>query len=388
MVSEKVSEARGKRKVIKTEMNYEKITKKFDIPGKLKKAAPFGNGHINDTIQLVFEADGSEKKYVLQKINKYVFKHPDELMANMRGVTDFLKKKIALEGGDPERETLTIIPARDGLDYVIDEDGEYWRVTAFVEGTVSYEVSETPEDFYLTGTAFGHFQSLLSDYPAETLYETIPGFHNTRARFMNFLKVVEEDKAGRVGECREEIEFILSRKDLACFFMESYEKGEIPLRVTHNDTKINNLLFDTKERKPVCVVDLDTVMPGFAMTDFGDAIRTGASTAMEDEPDVNKVKCDLHLYEEFAKGFIRGCGGKLTEKEIETLPMGALGITYEQALRFLADYLEGDVYYKTAYPEHNLVRTHTQMKLVREMEKNADKIREIIAKASLYACTT
>lgn len=364
-----------------SENNYEKLAKKFDIPGELKKAAPFGNGHINDTIQLVFESDGSEEKYVLQKINKYVFKHPDELMSNMRGVTDFLKKKIALEGGDPERETLTIIPAKDGLDYVIDDDGEYWRVTAFVKDTVSYDVSETSEDFYLTGAAFGHFQSQLSDYPAEKLYETIPGFHNTRARFINFLKAVEADKAGRVSECRDEIAFILNRKDLAYFSMESYERGDIPLRVTHNDTKINNLLFDTKERKPICVIDLDTVMPGFAMTDFGDAIRTGASTAAEDEPDVDKVKCDLALYEAFAKGFIKGCDGKLTEKEIETLPMGALGITYEQALRFLQDYLEGDVYYKTAYPEHNLVRTHTQMKLVEEMEANADKIRKIIEEA-------
>ena len=364
-----------------SEINYEKLAYRFAIPGELKKAAPFGNGHINDTVLLVFEADGCEKKYVLQKINKYVFKHPDELMANMRGVTDFLKKKIVLEGGDPERETLTIIPAKDGLDYVIDEDGEYWRVTAFLENTVSYEVSGSTEDFYLTGEAFGHFQSQLSDYPAGTLFETIPDFHNTRARYLNFQKVVEEDKAGRVNECREEIEFILSRKDLAFFSMESYERGDLPLRVTHNDTKINNLLFDTVEHKPVCVIDLDTVMPGFAMNDFGDALRIGASTAAEDEPDVSKVKCDLALYGAFARGFLRGCEGKLTEKEIDTLPIGARGIAYEQALRFLADYLEGDVYYKIAYPEHNLVRTHTQMKMVQEMEENADKIREIIADA-------
>ena len=364
-----------------SETKYGNLIDRFDISGEFASAAPFGNGHINDTILLTFKEDGSEKKYVLQKINKYVFKHPDELMANMRGVTDFLKKKIAAEGGDPDRETLTIIPAKDGLDYVIDEDGEYWRVTAFIKDTVSYEVSETPEDLYLTGTAFGHFQDQLSDYPAETLYETIPGFHDTRARFLNFLKVVEENKAGRADECKEEIQFILDRKDLAFFSMESYEKGNLPLRVTHNDTKINNLLFDKTVRKPICVIDLDTVMPGFAMTDFGDAIRSGACTAAEDEPDVDKVKCDLSLYEAFAKGFIKGCGGKLTEKEIETLPMGALGITYEQALRFLADYLEGDVYYKTDYPEHNLVRTHTQMKMVREMEANADRIRKIIEEA-------
>ena len=363
------------------EKNYDKLTEKFGIPGTLTKAAPFGNGHINDTILLTSFEGGAEKKYVLQKINKYVFKHPDELMANMRGVTDFLKKKIAAQGGDPERETLTILPAKDGLDYVIDEDGEYWRVTAFVKDTISYEVSETPEDLYLTGTAFGHFQEQLSDYPAETLYETIPGFHDTRARFLNFLKVVEENKAGRADKCREEIEFILERKDLAFFSMDSYEKGDIPLRVTHNDTKINNLLFDKNTRKPICVIDLDTVMPGFAMNDFGDAIRSGASTAAEDEPDVSRVHCDLSLYEAFAKGFITGCGGKLTAKEIGTLPMGALGITYEQALRFLADYLEGDVYYKTEYPEHNLVRTRTQMKLVREMEENADTIRKIIEEA-------
>lgn len=363
------------------ERDYQKLISRFDIEGELIKAAPFGNGHINDTILLTYETGSGEEKYVLQKINKFVFKHPDELMSNMRGVTEFLKRKIAAEGGDPDRGTLTIIPALSGLDYVIDDDGEYWRVTAFVKDTVSYDMCEKPEDFYLTGKAFGHFQNQLSDYPANLLYDTIPGFHDTRARFLNFLKVVEEDKAGRAAGCREEIEFILNRKDLAFFSMESYEKGDIPLRVTHNDTKINNLLFDVKERKPICVIDLDTVMPGFVMNDFGDAIRTGAATAMEDEPDTGKVHCDLALYGQFAKGFIEGCGDKLTKKELETLPMGALGITYEQAMRFLTDYLEGDVYYKTAYPEHNLVRTHTQMKLVQEMEENKDRISAIIKEA-------
>ena len=361
-----------------TEEKLKKIIDFYGFKGTLKNNGNYGNGHINDTILLEFDNDGVISKYVLQKINKYVFHHPDELMQNMKGITEHLKNKVAEAGGDPSREVLTIVYAKDGSMFWIDENEDYWRVTEFIGGASSHDIVEKPEDFYITGLAFGKFQSQLSDYPADTLYYTIPGFHDTRARYNNFLKTVEADKAGRVSECADEIKFILDRKDLAYYSMDSYDKGELPIRVTHNDTKLNNLLLDDKTGEAICVLDLDTVMPGFAMTDFGDAIRTGACTALEDEPDVDKVHCDLTLYEAFAKGFIKGCDGKLTDHEIDTLPMGALGITYEQALRFLADYLEGDVYYKTAYPEHNLVRTHTQIRMVEEMEAKWDQIQEII----------
>lgn len=352
----------------------------YGIEGNFKSAAPFGNGNINSTFLLTYDVNGAERKYVLQKINKYVFHHPDELMANTVAVTDYLRKKVIEHGGDGEREVLKVVPAANGAVFYIDDEGEYWRITRFIEDAVSYDMVRSLDDFYQTGLAFGSFQSELSDFPADTLYYTIPGFHDTRARFERFKTVVKENKAGRADSCKAEIDFILDREALARYSMDSYDRGEIPLRVTHNDTKLNNLMIDNKTGKAICVLDLDTVMPGFVMMDFGDAIRTGACTAMEDEPDVSKVRCDLELYEAFAKGFIEGCRDKLTPHEIDTLPMGALGITYEQAMRFLTDYLEGDVYYRTEYPEHNLVRTRTQVKMVQELEAKKDEIDRIIAK--------
>ncbi len=360
------------------EKKLSQITDYYGFEGILKSSEAFGNGHINDTYLLIYEQDGKETKYVLQKINKYVFHHPDELMENAVGVTAHLREKVKADGGNPEREVLRFVRAKNGLFYYLDVDGEYWRISYYIENTISRDVAESPEDLYVTGLAFGHFQSQLSDYPADTLFHTIPGFHDTRSRFERFQTVLKEDAAGRVKECASEISFILEREKLARYSMDSYDRGEIPLRVTHNDTKLNNLLIDKASGKAICVIDLDTVMPGFSMNDFGDAIRSGACTADEDEKDLSKVHCDLTLYEAFTRGFIEGCAGKLTPHETEILPMGALGITYEQALRFLTDYLEGDVYYKTAYPEHNLIRTRTQIKMVLEMEAMWDDICAII----------
>ncbi len=351
-----------------------RITDYYGFEGELTSFCPFGNGVINDTFLLIYKMGDKESRYVLQKINKYVFHHPDELMENAVAVTAHLRKRVAEAGGDPEREVLRFIPARNGMYYYLDDEGEYWRISAFIENTVSRDVATSPEDMYTTGLAFGHFQSLLSDYPAKTLYDTIPGFHDTRSRFERFKAVVAKDAAGRAQTCKEEIEFILEREKVARYSMDSYDRGEIPLRVTHNDTKLNNLLIDKYTGKALCVIDLDTVMPGFSMNDFGDAIRSGACTAAEDEPDLSKVHCDLDFYEAFTKGFIEGCAGKLTPHEIEILPMGALGITYEQAIRFLTDYLEGDVYYKTAYDLHNLVRTRTQIRMVMEIEEKWGEI--------------
>ena len=351
-----------------------RITDYYGFEGELKSFFPFGNGHINDTFLLVYRQGEKENRVVLQKINKYVFHHPDELMENGVAVTAHLRKKVAEAGGDPEREVLRFIQAKNGMYYYLDDEEEYWRISAYIDHTVSHDVAASPEDMYTTGLAFGHFQSQLFDYPAKTLYDTIPGFHDTRSRFARFQKVVADDVAGRAASCRDEIAFILERETLARYSMDSYDRGEIPLCVTHNDTKLNNLLIDEASGKALCVIDLDTVMPGFSMNDFGDAIRSGACTAAEDEPDLSLVHCDLAFYEAFTRGFIEGCAGRLTPHEIETLPMGALGITYEQAIRFLTDYLEGDVYYKTAYDLHNLVRTRTQIKMVQEMEEKWDEI--------------
>ncbi len=359
-----------------------RITEYYGFGGRLKEAAPFGNGHINDTVLLTYEEDGRESRYVLQRINKYVFHHPDELMENGVGVTAHLRKKVAEAGGDPEREVLRFVPARNGKYYYLDDAEDYWRISKYIENTLSRDTASSPDDLYETGLAFGHFQSLLADYPAQTLYDTIPGFHDTRSRFARFRTVLEKDPFSRAASCPEEIAFILEREKLARYSMDSYDRGEIPLRVTHNDTKLNNLLIDRDTGRAICVIDLDTVMPGFTMNDFGDAIRSGAITAEEDEPDLSKVHCDLKLYEAFTKGFIEGCAGNLTPHEIEILPMGALGITYEQALRFLTDYLEGDPYFKTAYPDHNLVRTRTQVKMVLEMEDKWEEICGIIRRCS------
>jgi len=357
-----------------------KILDHYDIAGVPEDVHAFGNGHINDTLCVTYDNGGKKERYVLQKINKFIFPDAASLMENTVNVTGHIRNKVIAEGGDIKREVLTVIPCKDGTLFHEDEDGDCWRVTYFIEGASSHDMAAGPEDFYITGRAFGHFQSQLSDYPAQTLHEVIPGFHNTRKRYEGFVNTVDANAAGRADTCRDEIRFILERKELAGYAMDSLDRGELPLRVTHNDTKINNLMIDDKTGVPICVIDLDTVMPGLAMFDFGDGIRTGASTAAEDEPELDKVSCDMELYEAFARGFVEGCDGKLTEHEIDTLPMGALGITYEQALRFLADYLEGDVYYKTAYPDHNLIRARTQIRLVQDMENKWEQIQAIISR--------
>ncbi len=358
-----------------------KVAEQFEHVGTLVECKPYGNGHINDTILLTYDVGESESiKTILQKINKNVFPNPPEVMENVIGVTTFLKEKIKKQGGDPDRETLTVIPTIDGKLYYLDDDGEYWREYTFVEDTCCYDMAENFDMFYNSAYTFGNFQNLLADYPADTLHETIKGFHDTKARFASFKKVVEEDVMGRAASVQEEIQFVLDREVEANYFTDLLEKGELPLRVTHNDTKLNNILMDRETKKGICVIDLDTVMPGLAMNDFGDSIRTGASTGAEDETDLTKISCDMELFDIYAKGFIDGCGGKLTEKEIELLPMGAKIMTYECGLRFLADYLQGDVYFKIHREKHNLDRCRTQFKLVADMEEKWQTMQEIIKK--------
>ncbi|MDO4473695.1 MAG: aminoglycoside phosphotransferase family protein [Eubacteriales bacterium] len=353
----------------------------FQFEGRLVKEIPFGNGHINDTFLLTFEVKKMGKiKAILQRMNQNVFNNPIELMENIVGVTSYLREKIIEQGGDPERETLNVIPATDGKPYYKDSFGDYWRSYIFITDATSYDLIEDPDIFYESGLAFGNFQKLLSDYPADTLYEVIEGFHDTAARLERFKKAVKEDVMGRAAEVQDEIRFVLERQDVAEFFGKCLASGEVPLRVTHNDTKLNNIMIDNKSGKGVCVIDLDTVMPGLAMNDFGDAIRFGASTAAEDEKDLDKVSCSMELYELFAKGFIEGCDGRLTDKEIELLPMGAKVMTYECGMRFLTDYLEGDKYFKIHRPEHNLDRARTQFKLVKDMEAKWDEMTSIVEK--------
>ncbi len=353
----------------------------FQFEGTLMTFKPYGNGHINDTYLLTYEIGKMGiLNVILQRMNKNVFPNPVELMENIVGVTEFLKDKIVKNGGNPYRETLTVIPAKDGKSYYEDEEDGFWRAFVYIIDTSCYDVAESKEIFYESAYTFGNFQSMLADYPAETLHETIVNFHNTKARFAAFKKAVEEDVMGRAKEVQEEIQFVLDREADACYFTELQEKGELPLRVTHNDTKLNNILVDNSTGKGICVIDLDTVMPGLAMNDFGDSIRSGASTGAEDEKDLSKISCDMELFDIYAKGFIEGCGGKLTPKEIELLPMGAKIMTYECGLRFLMDYLQGDVYFKIHRPEHNLDRARTQFKLVADMEAKWDVMAEIVKK--------
>lgn len=363
------------------ELLAEEITEHFCFQGEVISLASYGSGHINDTFQVQCQqADGKIKRYILQRMNQEIFKKPLELMENILGVTSWLKKKILEAGGDPNRETMNVIRTHSGDVCYLDESGQYWRAYDFIEGATSYDKVEKAEDFYESAVAFGHFQRLLSDYPAQTLYETIPDFHNTGDRFKKFEKAVAADVCKRAKSVAEEIAFFRKRQNLSVLLGEELEKGNLPLRVTHNDTKLNNIMIDDESHKGICVIDLDTVMPGLALHDFGDSIRFGASTAAEDEQDLSKVSFSLELFELYTKGFIEGCAGSLTKNELKLLPMGAIVMTYECGMRFLTDYLSGDIYFKTHRPRHNLDRARTQCKLVEDMEKNKEKMDRIVQK--------
>ena len=357
------------------------VINSFDFGGKLEEVGIFGNGHINETYCAVFSTEAGQKRYILQKMNKQIFKDPVGLMENISGVTSWLKKKILENGGDAERETLNIVNDRAGAPYFVDKEGEYWRAYLFIEDATCFDQVENDEDFYQSALAFGNFQRLLADYPADTLHETIPDFHNTVKRFANFKKAVEEDACGRAADVQKEIQFVLEREQLAHTLVDLQDAGKLPLRVTHNDTKLNNIMIDNATHKGICVIDLDTVMPGLSLNDFGDSIRFGASTAAEDEQDISKVSCDLHLFEVYVKGFLEGCGGALTDLEVEMLPMGAILMTFECGMRFLADHLEGDHYFRIHRENQNLDRARTQFKLVWDMEQKLSEMKSIVEKS-------
>ncbi len=358
----------------------QEVLAQFEFPGTLKECVPYGSGHINDTFRVTFSVEGGQKRYIVQKMNKEIFRKPVELMENVTGVTSWLREKILENGGDTERETLNVILTGAGGPYYVDSQGEYWRAYLYIENATCFDSVEDEDDFYQSAVAFGHFQRLLADYPAETLHETIADFHNTVDRFRKFRCALEADVCKRADSVREEIGFVLQREPLAHELCDRQDNGELPLRVTHNDTKLNNIMIDNETGRAICVIDLDTVMPGLSVNDFGDSIRFGASTAAEDERDLDKVSLDLHLFEVYAKGFIEGCAGALTEKELDMLPMGAMLMTFECGMRFLTDYLEGDHYFKIHREGHNLDRCRTQFRLVADMEQKLPQMRAIIDK--------
>ena len=361
-------------------MNLFDIAGQFSVMGNCLDVKPFGNGHINDTYAVTCASEGGVRRYILQKLNSRVFPHPTALMNNLEAVCAYLRPVVKNEGGDADRECLRIIPTVNGAAYYVDKQGEVWRMTQLIENTDAYLIAENREMFEDAGRAFGLFIKRLEGFDASTLVEVIPDFHNTVKRYENLEKAVAEDKMSRAAGVSDLIEFARARKDKTGIIVQALEKGEIPLRVTHNDTKLNNVLIDTATKKAVCVIDLDTVMPGSLLYDFGDAIRVGCSTAEEDEKDLSKVHFDRENFVAFTRGFMRGLGDSITQKERELLPVGAILMTFECGMRFLTDYLEGDVYFKIAYPEHNLVRCRTQFKMVEELEKALPFMRETVQK--------
>ena len=350
-------------------MQPEIIALSFRISGKPVTCEPFGHGHINSTYRIATDTNCS---YVLQKINKFVFKNPPQLMENASRVTNFIRAK--------GMKALHFMPEVGGTYCFQDDQGEYWRCYEFVEG-FSMEAAETAEDFYQSALAFGQFQDQLSDFPADTLYETIPNFHNTPERLRQLKESISLDPMGRLASAEPEADFYLTHEALASRLQQMLQSGELPLRVTHNDTKLNNVLLDHDTHKPVCVLDLDTVMPGLSAYDFGDSIRFGGNTAAEDEPDASKMKLDIEKFRAFTKGFLEAAPA-LTDKEVEVLSLGAFTITLEIGSRFLKDYLDGDQYFRTAYPEHNLIRARTQIALCADMLKRWDEMDAIVAQVA------
>lgn len=353
------------------------ILSNFALEGTPVSIKPLGNGHINSTF--LVECDNG-KKYNFQKINNHVFKDVAGLMNNIDAVTSFLKEKVRLAGGDPYRETLTVVKTKTGENFYKEDEDSYWRVYLFVDDVMTLQFIENPEHFYYAGKAFGNFQKLLADFPADTLVETIPNFHNTVSRYADFEALIAANRSGRADEAKEEIAFARKYKWLSEQLYPLIEKGELPLRVTHNDTKLNNVLLDKETGKPICVIDLDTVMPGLSLYDYGDSMRFGTNPTDEDDKDLSRVYSDMVLFEEYTKGFLEECGDALTEKEIELLPISALVLTYECGIRFLGDFVDGDNYFHVDRPEHNLDRCRTQFKLVADMESKLDQMKAIVAK--------
>lgn len=337
------------------------------------------NGHINATYMVSFGED-AEPRYVFQKINTGIFKKPEEVMENIVRVTGHIRAKLAASGKDADRGTMRVIPAKDGKPYVYDAQGGCWRLYDYVRGTVCYNAVESAEMFTKVGYAFGEFQRELADFDASLLHESIPNFHNTVSRYADFETALTENRSGRADRATDAIAFARSHREVTSFIMDRIASGELPLRVTHNDTKLNNILVDKETGNGLCVIDLDTVMPGSVLADFGDSIRFGASSAAEDEKDLDKVFMRLPMFDAYAKGFVSGLCGSLTEAEVRDLPMGALMLTLETGLRFLTDYLNGDTYFHTDYPEHNLVRARNQFKLVSDMEQKMPQMQAMIEK--------
>ncbi len=347
----------------------------FALDGAAVSAEPYGCGHINDTYCVCTET----KRYILQRINHNVFVDVPALMDNMARVTAFVKQQVLARGGNPDRECLQLVPTKAGEPYLT-KDGNFYRMLVFIEDSLSLQTAENPIHLYYSAVAFGRFQKMLADFPAETLREVMVRFHDTADRYRLFEEAVAADVMGRAALVQEEIAFVRARKDDTAVLVNLLKEGKLPLRVTHNDTKLNNVLLDDKTGEPMAVIDLDTVMPGSSVYDFGDSIRFGTNPALEDEEDLDKVYCDVALFEQYTRGFLETCGDTLTETEKEYLVFGAYMMTLECGIRFLTDYLSGDTYFRIHDPDHNRRRCHTQFKMAADIQAKYDELNAIVAK--------
>jgi len=349
----------------------------FQFEGTYVDAVELHSGNINTTYHLKYSHHGVLNHYILQAVNTYVFRDPYSVMENIEKITCHLRRKFVAMGEDPKRRVLEIIHTTTGSTLFKHKDN-YWRAYRYIENATAYDTIIRPRQFEEAGHAFGQFQRLLCDFPVEQLHTTIPNFHNTTRRFYDFVRAVSEDKAGRVRELEPEIEFMFDHRKMMNSIVRELDNKTLPMRVTHNDTKINNVMIDNETDRALCVIDLDTVMPGSALYDYGDAIRFGASTAAEDEEDLSKIGLDMEKFVLFTRGFLAEVNGFLTPHEIEMLPVGMRVITCELAMRFLTDYIDGDLYFKVKAPKHNLIRAHAQMQLLRDMEKKANEVQDFI----------
>lgn len=341
------------------------------------KIEPLGKGHINDS----YKVESNEDEYVLQRINHQIFKNVPELQNNIFRVTSHIKAKLLEKGEtDVDRRVITLVPTKDGALYYQDNKGDYWRLTIYIKDSKSYE-DINPELAYRAGIAFGDFQKTLSDIPGEPLFETIPNFHNMETRLESFRDSVKANKAGRLDEVKDLVKEIENRAEEMCKAERLHREGKLPKRINHCDTKVNNILFDENDQV-LCVVDLDTVMPGYVLSDFGDFIRTGANSGDEDDKNLDNISVDLDIFEAYAKGYLHHASSFLNDVEINNLAFGAKLLTYMQTVRFFTDYIDGDAYYKISYPEHNLVRTKAQFKFLQSLEDNFDKMQSIVKDAA------
>ena len=355
------------------------VISNFEISGKIVDVQLWGSGHIHDTYASTVQTPAGQRRYIHQWINHHVFKEPVKVMQNIEVVTRYARQQILTNGGDPMRETLNLVPAKSSQSYYRSPEGDYWRTYIFIEGARTYDQIDNPNHIYNAAKAFGNFQKMLTGLSGNELHETIPGFHDTPRRYQAFLQAVQSDSHNRAVEVKPEIDFIVQREPAMHVVMDLLRQGKLPQRVTHNDTKLNNVMIDDLTGEGICVIDLDTVMPGTVLYDFGDCVRLGAGTAVEDETDLERVRFDLQKFSLLAGGFLEATRHFLTPIEVEYLPFSALLLTLEVAMRFLTDYLNGDIYFRIHRPKHNLERARNQLKMVKEIEANLERMRTIVA---------